>query len=269
MKHSPAQATELRRTASAHPSCDGAGALPRYDRYRSASLRSRSLSFALVAGIYLIVGLLFLVRLSQEHFLAAEPAPLVRIFDVAAAPRVPPREMPDGPEQIEKQQQSKPKNHTEQEARDTKRPQELVAEAPLVQTSSLLTLPSRSDSPAAPAAEVPETTAPKSAEAPPARRVSSTADATWEAMLLARLEAFRRYPASARARRTEGVVIVRFGMRRDGGLVSAGVLRSSGSATLDQAALSTVKRAAPFPPPPEERRGDPVVLDVPVEFFLM
>ncbi|WP_311271174.1 hypothetical protein [Sphingobium sp. WCS2017Hpa-17] len=47
---------------------------------------------------------------------------------------------------------------------------------------------------------VPETTTPKSISAPPARQARNKPQATWEAELLAHLEAYRRYPLTARNR---------------------------------------------------------------------
>jgi len=50
--------------------------------------------------------------------------------------------------------------------------------------------------------------------------------------------------------RTRGAAVVAFKVAGNGGLSGASVVRSSGSAALDQAALRLVRRAAPFPPPP-------------------
>jgi protein TonB len=114
---------------------------------------------------------------------------------------------------------------------------------------------------------VPEKTAPRSLPAPPANRMSSNAETTWEALLLAHLEKYRRYPASARARREEGVAHVHFRMNRAGAVLSAEILRSSGSAMLDRAALDTIRRAQPLPAIPEDK-ADVLDLSVPVEFFI-
>lgn len=90
---------------------------------------------------------------------------------------------------------------------------------------------------------------------------------TWEAVLLAHLEKYRRYPATARNRREEGVTYVTFHMNRAGMVLSNRIMRSSGSALLDRAALETLKRAQPLPPIPADR-SDPLELSVPVEFFI-
>ena len=53
---------------------------------------------------------------------------------------------------------------------------------------------------------------------------------------------------------TKGTALVAFSITASGGLGSARVARSSGSAQLDQAALQVVRRAAPFPRPPQGAR---------------
>lgn len=53
-----------------------------------------------------------------------------------------------------------------------------------------------------------------------------------------------------------GTAVIAFSIGSNGGLASLSVARSSGSARLDQAALTVIRRAAPFPvPPPGARRN--------------
>ena len=59
-----------------------------------------------------------------------------------------------------------------------------------------------------------------------------------------------------RRRRLSGRVVLNVGIRRDGSIESARVVRSSGSALLDDTALRIVRLAAPFPPLP--RTQEPV-----------
>ena len=62
----------------------------------------------------------------------------------------------------------------------------------------------------------------------------------------AKLRRSLRYPSEARRKRIRGEVHVRFTVSRSGGVGSIRVARSSGSSLLDNAALATVRRAAPF-----------------------
>jgi len=61
------------------------------------------------------------------------------------------------------------------------------------------------------------------------------------------LEAFKYYPASARRRGIEGDVDVSFMLVRGGVAEQVEVLKGSGYAVLDRAAMTTVARAQPFP----------------------
>ena len=83
---------------------------------------------------------------------------------------------------------------------------------------------------------------------------------------MAHLEKYRRYPAAARARGAQGVVKVTFRMNRAGRLLSSQIERSSGSSTLDRAAIDTLKRAQPLPPIPRNM-ADEIELTIDIEFF--
>jgi periplasmic protein TonB len=72
--------------------------------------------------------------------------------------------------------------------------------------------------------------------------------ATWERALSARLESVKRYPLGAHGEK--GVAAVAFRIDRNGHVLNSRITQSSGSATLDEAALATLKRADPFPLPP-------------------
>ena len=88
---------------------------------------------------------------------------------------------------------------------------------------------------------------PKSAQSPSKKRLASPHRA-----------GPRSYAATVRSRLAQhkpahsnlGGAMVSFAIGADGRLSSARVVRSSGSARADKAALATVKRAAPFPKPP-------------------
>lgn len=66
---------------------------------------------------------------------------------------------------------------------------------------------------------------------------------------LVRAQVARKRPGSQRIR---GTVIVGFAISKSGGLRYARINRSSGSKVLDRAALTAIRRAAPFPNPPKE-----------------
>ena len=64
--------------------------------------------------------------------------------------------------------------------------------------------------------------------------------------ILRRVEELKRYPASARADRAEGKVVVKAVINEDGSIGEIEVFQSSGHPGLDKAAMDTMKQAAPF-----------------------
>lgn len=222
--------------------------------------RERSLAAQRAGGLGLtIVVLLLLVAIVFARWQAMpapppKPAPLVVELLPLAAPPTPVEEVKEGPKRVEQKQQKVVERHD---------PPLPISPAAIARAQAMDEAPQ----PVPSKIVVPETTAPKSMPAPPATRAANDAERTWEALLLARLQKFRRYPASARVRRQEGVALVRFRMNRSGNVLSATLLRSSGSALLDRAAIETVHRADPLPEIPKER-PDEVELTVPIEFFI-
>jgi len=64
--------------------------------------------------------------------------------------------------------------------------------------------------------------------------------------ILRRMEELKRYPASARVDRAEGKVVVKAVINEDGSISEVGVFLSSGHIVLDEAAVETMRQAAPF-----------------------
>jgi periplasmic protein TonB len=63
---------------------------------------------------------------------------------------------------------------------------------------------------------------------------------------------FKRYPPRARKQRQQGIATIRFVVNKDGHVLSAQLIKSSGAAILDHEALALIKRAQPLPKPPTE-----------------
>lgn len=80
------------------------------------------------------------------------------------------------------------------------------------------------------------------------------------------LERTKEYPHLARRARMEGNVTVRFLIRGDGSPGELQLVRSSGHGVLDEAALRTVRSAAPFPLPAEGSGGTDLLIVVPILF---
>ncbi|MFK4872523.1 energy transducer TonB [Novosphingobium sp. ZW T3_23] len=127
--------------------------------------------------------------------------------------------------------------------------------------------------PVTPAPIAPTQPSPAPPSPPPAQTVarkspgSEQGPDTWHARVLGRLNAVKTYPGSARARRQQGTVMVRFSVDRKGQVLSVTLHKTSGFASLDREALALPKRTSPLPPPPAEVRGNSIELVVPVEFY--
>jgi protein TonB len=105
--------------------------------------------------------------------------------------------------------------------------------------------------------------APPVATAPSPPSVSSAA-ASWQQSLVARLTKVQRYPAQARG--VQGVVSLAVTIDRQGKVVSSKIVKSSGSTVLDAEALDMIKRAAPLPPPPAGIADGDLSFVVPIRF---
>lgn len=90
----------------------------------------------------------------------------------------------------------------------------------------------------------------------------------WHKQIVAILERNKRYPSDARANHRQGVARVAFSMDRQGHVMSARIVASSGSPALDQEALQLTRRAEPFPPPPATLPGAEVTVTAPIRFDL-
>ena len=78
---------------------------------------------------------------------------------------------------------------------------------------------------------------------------SSVRLADYLSVVRAMVENNREYPAMARQLGLQGTVTVRVTIRGDGSIFDASVVGSSGHKSLDKAALSAVRRSAPFKAP--------------------
>jgi periplasmic protein TonB len=104
------------------------------------------------------------------------------------------------------------------------------------------------------------------AKAPP--KVSAEVVRKWQITVNTRLNQFKRYPAQARTRHHEGRVIVAFTLDTEGHVVNSKIVKSSGSAILDQETLDLITRAQPYPVPPNGTGGQDLFLQVPLAYGL-
>ena len=126
--------------------------------------------------------------------------------------------------------------------------------------------PTTDSSPVEPTSNAPETTAQTPTTPPAPAEQSTTLAPNWQSLLMAHLDKVKHYPASARDRGQQGIVIVSISLSRTGDVLSSSIHKGSGVAVLDQEALTMMARASPLPAPPADVAGDPVELVIPVRF---
>jgi TonB family protein len=85
------------------------------------------------------------------------------------------------------------------------------------------------------------------------------------AYLVAVLRKFSQYLPNLRAKNEGGTVVLRFVIARDGRLIDATILKSSGVMALDKGMLDTLRAAAPYPPLPPEITENQVVFVQPIQ----
>jgi len=93
----------------------------------------------------------------------------------------------------------------------------------------------------------------------------SVSPAKWQSRLMAHIRRRQRYPSSARANGETGTPQVRFRIDNGGNVISVSLIRSSGSATLDDAAVALIHRSSPVPAPPA---GVSNTITAPIEYVL-
>jgi periplasmic protein TonB len=84
--------------------------------------------------------------------------------------------------------------------------------------------------------------------------------ATWQKELIAHLDKHKRYPSERSEKSAE--IVVSFALDRMGHVLSASILKGSGDAAFDEAALAMVRKSDPVPMPP------PLVADEGLNFTL-
>lgn len=223
---------------------------------------------------------------------------VVELAPVAAAPEVPPTELPPGP-QLQDLSDASEATEPQPEPEPIEEAEELPPLPEVSVPEPEVTLPKPTEKPPEPVQEeVPEDVVPEkpaeqaqaaSAQVMPsaplpadniAEQAAASVDAmptnpanqqsvvNWRDRLLGQLNRAKRYPPHARSRRQEGVSYLRFSMDRQGNVLQASLEQSSGHSILDQETLAMIKRAEPLIIPPDEVTGEILELVVPVAFFL-
>ena len=90
----------------------------------------------------------------------------------------------------------------------------------------------------------------------------------YQDMVKQKIESCRRYPPWAKKQGFEGTVHIKFTILSTGFTKDIKIIKSSGFNILDKEAISTIKRAQPFPPIPEEMKVSSLTMEVSIVFTL-
>lgn len=90
----------------------------------------------------------------------------------------------------------------------------------------------------------------------------------YQASVLQMLTRYREYPERAMRRRIEGENRIRLVIARDGTVIEATMVSSSGSSILDRETERLIERVRKFPPFPDEMTEQQVTWVVPVSYQL-
>ncbi len=91
---------------------------------------------------------------------------------------------------------------------------------------------------------------------------------SYQALLMAHLTKFKKYPQEAIMQKQEGVVRIRVSIDESGSVLSKELKKSCPYAALNDEALSLFKRASPLPKPPKEmlKNGDKISFVMPIDY---
>lgn len=91
---------------------------------------------------------------------------------------------------------------------------------------------------------------------------------SWQRALMAHLGKHKRYPSAARKAGVKGATLVEFSIDPAGKIISARLLKASGSKDLDRESLDMLRRAEPLPKLPARVKAREVHVVLPVHFKL-
>ena len=175
----------------------------------------------------------------------AEQKAVVKETDL---PKDTPTETEDPDRIVTENESKKPVDDPEKAAVQTSASQESVA-------AEATAMPSVEHAP-----ESERSVAPQQGTGASARRIR----ATWQKELVAHLDKHKRYPSERTQKSAE--ILVNFVLDRLGHIVSASIVKGSGDAVFDQAALAMLHRSDPVPPPPPLIADEGLSFTLPVVF---
>jgi periplasmic protein TonB len=217
----------------------------------SGGLRRWGLAALIViaAHVALIVALIY-VRQSEMPPGNPPDTVMINLAPIAVAP--PPQEEVETPPQPQQVQPQTPPQPTVQPQQTQAPVAPDMVEAPqpeVMMAPPPPPKPVQHEAKRKPQHARPRTNLPHSVKnAAPTPGFSGEAAESWRSEIVEKISSVKEYPEAARP--ASGTAIVAFSVNRSGEILGARLVRSSGSSLLDRAAVETVRRANPVPPPP-------------------
>jgi periplasmic protein TonB len=238
-----------------------------------------SICAAVVVVAHGLVAAAIAARSDYAELEAGAPVVMIELAPMMVGPPTPQNDLPPGPESTDPESQAR----LAQEAKPEDKRMEVERVPDVTPTPDPVVLPPpvpepskqpEQTAPQEPAPEAPLPTAPPAVEAPAPRpaapapghevRKPSVAVVNWQRTLIAHLQRHKRYPPQAHGE--HGVASVAFSIDRRGHLLASRIVRSSGSAILDEATLAMIKRAAPLPAPPGDIAEAQLSFVIPIRY---
>jgi protein TonB len=239
-------------------------------------------SAAIVLFAHALIAVALIARPDYVDLATGSPIVMIELAPLPIGPADPPRDLAPGLQQLQNESEERAKIERQADSE----PQKLdpLPEQPVV-ADATVTLPvPKPDPPKEQEPDKAEQQASLEAPVPTAPPTATTSDpqpagpaigqvpdppaaaiASWQQLLQAQLERFKRYPR--RARGAHGRVTVAFTVGRNGSVVSSHIMQGSGSPILDAEALALIKRAQPLPPPPSTIASNQLSFIVPIDFI--
>jgi protein TonB len=253
------------------------------------STRSENLPIWICAAVGAVALHLGCVALAVAHMQYADPdealgARAIEIGIELAAPRSEASDLPPGPdaeataaspEIVEQKEVVKETDLPQAAPTETEDPDRVVSpneskkvekESPEVAAaqSAPSTLSVATEATAMPSStvmeEAPRSVAPAQGIGESAQRIRTT----WQKELIAHFDRHKRYPTNRAQQAAE--IMVSFVLDRTGHVLSSSVVKSSGDAAFDAAALAMIQRSDPVPQPPPLVADEGLTFSLPVVF---
>ena len=230
--------------------------------FTTSSLREHTFIWALMASFALhalavsMIPMLHFKKTAQQETIQVELAPASKPQQKAEPikPQAAPKQEPVTRHVIASSQIKEPVAHSQ--------PEPVVEPNP----PAVITAPTKPETP--PAFTAPPPSPPESVTAGPSQQDIDAARNLYGNLLGSEIAKHKQYPKIAQMRGWEGEVIVDIQLDKNGNVLSSNIQKHSGYEALDKQALEMVKKASPFPAPPEVLRGNSFNIQVPVSFRL-